>query len=480
MIVLCMCISCNRTSNNDVASSKIGDIATGPLKVCPSNPRYFTDGSGKVIYLTGSHTWRNFKDMGSTDSPTPFDFDDYLDFLKRHNHNFVRLWTCELTKYQYKNLPLRDATPFPWRRTGPGMALDGKPKFDLRKFDQTFFDRLRSRVLDAGERGIYVSIMLFEGHGLFYSERPWCWNGHPFNINNNINGIDGDPNNDEKGLESHTLEIRGLVKIQEDYVRKVIDSVNDLDNVLYEISNEDHIDSVEWQYHMVNLIHNYEKTKPKQHPVGMTTHVAMGNKVIFKSPADWVSPSVLKRSDENDAYKVDPPATDGRKVSILDSDHIGIYRDHGAEFQRSWVWKAFTRGHQPIFMDPYLQYREGRNYPKDGNTDPFYDPIRKSMGYTLVYANKMDLSAATPRGDLSSTEYCLANPGSEYLIYKPMSLNPLKFIFTANLKAGTYKYEWFNPRRGAVVSTGSITVADGNKFFIPPFIFSDAVLYIYK
>ena len=30
--------------------------ATGPLRVHPTNPRYFTDGSGKAIYLTGSHT----------------------------------------------------------------------------------------------------------------------------------------------------------------------------------------------------------------------------------------------------------------------------------------------------------------------------------------------------------------------------------------------------------------------------------------
>ena len=29
----------------------------GPLRVHPTNPRYFTDDSGHVIYLTGSHMW---------------------------------------------------------------------------------------------------------------------------------------------------------------------------------------------------------------------------------------------------------------------------------------------------------------------------------------------------------------------------------------------------------------------------------------
>ena len=31
--------------------------ATGPLRVCKENPRYFADGSGRAIYLTGSHNW---------------------------------------------------------------------------------------------------------------------------------------------------------------------------------------------------------------------------------------------------------------------------------------------------------------------------------------------------------------------------------------------------------------------------------------
>ena len=43
------------------------DPPRGPLRVCEANPRYFTDGSGRAIYLTGSHTWNNLQDMGPTD-----------------------------------------------------------------------------------------------------------------------------------------------------------------------------------------------------------------------------------------------------------------------------------------------------------------------------------------------------------------------------------------------------------------------------
>lgn len=30
------------------------ETAAGPLRMHPSNPRYFTDGSGRAVYLTGS------------------------------------------------------------------------------------------------------------------------------------------------------------------------------------------------------------------------------------------------------------------------------------------------------------------------------------------------------------------------------------------------------------------------------------------
>ena len=65
-------------------------LTMGPLKVHPSNLRYFTDGTGKAIYFIGSHTWSNLKDMGKTDPSPVFDFEAYLDFMQQHHHNFIR------------------------------------------------------------------------------------------------------------------------------------------------------------------------------------------------------------------------------------------------------------------------------------------------------------------------------------------------------------------------------------------------------
>jgi hypothetical protein len=138
-----------------------GAAATGPLRPSAENGRYFADSSGKIVYLTGSHTWNNFQDMGTTDPPPAFDFDGYLRFLEDHHHNFIRLWRWELvswnTEANHEKEPrIHFCSPDPWLRTGSEKALDGKPKFDLERFNDDYFQRLRARVGAAGQRGIYV------------------------------------------------------------------------------------------------------------------------------------------------------------------------------------------------------------------------------------------------------------------------------------------------------------------------------------
>ena len=161
----------------------------GPLRVHPTNPRYWTDDSGRAIYLTGSNTWNNLQDIWTTDPPRAFDYEGYLDFMQRYNHNHIRLWRWEMPKYRYEETDLFGySQPHPWPRTGPGTAQDGKPKFDLQRFDSDYFTRLRSRTLAAQQRGIYVSIVLFEGHAM--RGTIYGWETHPLHSDNNINGMD--------------------------------------------------------------------------------------------------------------------------------------------------------------------------------------------------------------------------------------------------------------------------------------------------
>ena len=437
--------------------------ASGPLRVHPDNPRYFTDGSGKAVYLTGSHTWSNLSDMGSADPPPSFDFDAYLDFLDHLNHNFIRLWTWESPRWQpghYRPGETHTVAPHPFARTGPGNAADGKSKFDLTKYDRDYFDRLRRRVTAAQERGIYVSVMLFEGWGVQFAGQ--AWETHPFHPANNVNGIDGDANGDGKGLDIHTLANRKVTTLQETYVRKVIDTVGDSDNVLYEISNENHTPSTPWQYHMIDYIHRYESGKPKQHPVGMTFQYKGGsNRTLFESPAEWISPN------PEGGYRDNPPAADGSKVILTDTDHLW-----GIGGNQAWVWKSFLRGLNPLFMDPYDGTVIGNRF------DTKWDAVRKSLGHTRRFAERMNLAAMTPGSDLASSGYCLAHASAdegEYLVYAPKGE---KVTVDLSATPGKLEAEWFNPTKETSTDPGSID-GGATRTLEAPFA-GDAVLWLKK
>jgi len=452
---------------------------SGPLAVSGTNPRYFIDSSGKAVLLGGSHHWNNFIDSGTNYPPPVFDYNAYLDFLSTNHHNFFRLWAQGLPK---KNWSVQNAGPWyqspqAWFRTGPGNATDGLPKFDLTQSNQAYFDRMRSRVQQANARGIYVSVTLFDGYYVQFSRLPS--DGYPLTGSNNINGVD-----DGGGTRSEDLSVipAAVLTVEENYVRKVIDTVNDLPNVLYEIANEAGSYSTTWQQHFITFVKNYEAGKPFQHPVGFTYQYSGGSDAtLYSSSANWVSPSDSK------------PANDGtRHVILNDTDHSYYWvnmKADGAQANRAFVWKNFTAGNSALFMDPYLMpWTSGGNVrnnpggctagPSCTVLDPLWNPIRQNIGYMLDYANgKLNLVKMTPQPGLASSGSCLANAVSsnaEYLVYTGSGGS-----FTVNLSATTrsLRVEWLNPSTGAITSEGTISGGSSSQSFTPPFS-GDAVLYL--
>jgi hypothetical protein len=436
--------------------------------VSRTNPRYFTNSTGRAVYLTGTHTWPNFQDGGVTDPPKAFTWVAYLDMLQAHHLNIIKLWRFEQAKFSSEAPGDFYLQPSPYLRSGPGTALDGKPKFDLTRFNQAYFDRMRLRIIDARERGIYVSIMLFDGWSVERKLRkpvgnPWL--GHPLNAANNINGIDGDTDHDYAGIESHTLALPRVVALQEAYVRKVVDMVNDLDNVLYEISNEDPgtAAALAWQYHMIDFVHRYEAGKPKRHPVGMTSLWPEGvNTELFASAADWIAPNGSLR---------DTPSARGTKVILNDTDHLC-----GVCGEVSWIWKSFARGTNPMVMDPYDGGWPIASVPYDVE-DPRWEQVRTNLGYARSYADRMNLLAMLPHGELASSGYCLANlvqSNPEYLVYLPSGGS-----VTVDLRdsPNALSVEWFLPANGRTVTGATIKGGASRTLAAPPG--PDAVLYIH-
>ena len=437
---------------------------SGPLRRNPANPRYFTDDTGKAIYLTGSHTWAVMQDLWiEGDEPILTDYPGYLTMMQDYGHNFMRFWQWQ----QVKNAPWNPRptmfSPQPYPRTGPGVANDGLPKFDLTKWNEDYFTRLRERMQMAGAKGIYASIMLFEAWGIKWATAgtdPWTY--HPMHPANNVNGITDNPAVDAgtgyaRAWDFFSLNCPQLVEHQKAYIRKIIETVNDLDNVLYEVCNEVpwRDEAFVWMDHLADFVRETEAGMPKQHPVGITAEGGdQDNANLFTSHADWISPSNGRLFE----YRYNPPPGDGRKVVVTDTDHLW---GHGCE--TVWIWKSFTRGLNVLFMDPWQRIPGEMDYYQDGSVTRnqryyyAYDDMRRNLGYARAFAQRMDLNTCLPHGELCTSGYCLAHPGHEYLFFLPEGGAAGIDLLG---QPGQYKAEWFDPATGKMVAAGAL---DGDK-----------------
>ena len=231
--------------------------------------------------------------------------------------------------------------------------------------------------------------------------------------------------------------------------------------MLYEVSNESGSPySDAWQKTVIRYVKEYEATKLQQHLVGMTFQYRGGtDTALYGSEADWVSPGMKL-----------PPEANGDKVVINDSDHCYGWKKMKAEgqnAQREWAWENFTRGNNVAFMDPYLVVWPERNAPNGTKVDPYWDTIRYALRDVRNYATKIDLANMMPWGSLSTSGFCLANPGWEYLVFSSSN------TFTLTAVKGTYAFEWFNPTKHEQAGTGLIDVGSSQtsprRFLAMPF-----------
>jgi hypothetical protein len=349
-------------------------------------------------------------------------------------------------------------SPLPYARTADG-------RFDLTRLDDAFFDRIRQRAIEAGGRGMYVSQMLFNGWSLQFGEPRNPFLASPWKAGNNVNGIDGDPRRTGIGRDVQTLADPAITAIQEAYVRRVVDALADLPNVLFEISNE--TPSTEeawaWQHHMVALVKRHDGSRGLRHPVGLTAAAAwIGdgagvNDRLARSDADWFSPV-------NSTYPDNPPPASGSKVSIVDTDHLWGIGGQSVD----WVWRTFARGHNVLSMDslrgPDLAGRSVRydaDTPRE-QTAAEEAAAREGIRQTRAASEMLDLRGVRSRGELSSTGYALADPaGGEFAVYAPEGGG-----FTLDLSgvaAGKrLAVHWVEVEAGTVAEGGVVVAAGGN------------------
>src|SRR5262249_6066360 len=150
----------------------------------------------------------------------------------------------------------------------------------LTKFDQSFFDRLRARAESLRNAGIYVGIYLFTGEWL--NVFRCSSDGYPLTGANNVNGIDDGYSGGKKGIGSITMNApNSITTVQDTYVEKVIDTLNDLPNVLWIVSEEAPSNSTWWNNHQISHVRAYEARKRYRHPIGYAALIKAPDAILY-------------------------------------------------------------------------------------------------------------------------------------------------------------------------------------------------------
>ena len=195
--------------------------------------------------------------------------------------------------------------------------------------------------------------------------------------------------------------------MQDAYVEKVVDTLNDLPNVLWMVAQEA-ARSTWWNDHHIAP----SQILRVQQAVSASDRIWRGraafvDSILINSDADWIAPSA-RLSPTTSCGTGTPPC----KVSINDSDHsfFGLWNDNEQE-RRHFAWQNFMNGNQVMFMDPYVvSYpREGRNLcvsPVSGIcTAPgctMDDNFRDIFGYILQIFAKAEHGQRDATGSLCS------------------------------------------------------------------------------
>ena len=251
------------------------------LSLHPENQHYLLF-RGKPVILIGST--EHYGAVINLD----FDYINYFDELAASGLNVTRTFTGIYVEplgafgIEKNTLaPLPDRFICPWARSSePGYAIGGN-KFDLSRWDENYFLRLKDFITEAGKRNIVVELDLFSN---FYDTLQWKLS--PLYYNNNINSL----GNISDWKEILSVRHPEILDIQEKMVRKIIAELKDFDNLYYEICNEPYFgDSAAlriWEDYMTGIVVDAEKDFKHKH---LISHNVANKHQLVTEPRPGVS-----------------------------------------------------------------------------------------------------------------------------------------------------------------------------------------------
>jgi hypothetical protein len=446
------------------------------LEICPEHPYYFRDGDRYVILVGVSDRslftiWQNEKG---------FSWQKYLCELADHHINYVRQDVCSWGKLLAPvHYPAQFSNPaWPFARTGPGIAIDGKPKFNLTKFNQSYFEeRLKPFLREAETRSIYVELTLFEGfHSRGFSDSLYA-------EVNNINRL---------GLQSRdvtsdaVLSNPSLMAVQHAYIDKVLEETAEFSNVIYEIANE--TGGKKWVAHLIDYIHH--------HPTHPSRLVSAGEQTSSFNPCTGANDIVVKHRGGGGLYATDIDVYNhhlallryrvGKPVIHNEYFLFANRSTDDVNFSRKMMWADFTAGGHSNFFD-FTFWRGTGQTVDDGQPSRSPAPeILRGGQYLLNFLveNKIKFWDMAPHDELAVVKgksksyiFTLARPGEEYICYV---LGDGMVTIELQYMEGSFTTSWYDPKGGHCLDSVHRVQGEGKCFIQSPNFKQDIVLYVQR
>jgi hypothetical protein len=438
--------------------------APRPIALHPDNPHYFLWRGRPTILITSAEHYGAVINLD-------FDYRKYLDTLAADGMNYTRVFSgayvepegaFKIARNTLAPRPGRFIAP--WARSSQPGYPNGGNRFDLSRWDDAYFARLKDFVASAASRNIVVELSLFCP---MYEDLQWTLS--PMNSANNVNGVGGVGRNEVYTLDRDAA----LLAAQEALTRKLVTELNAFDNLFFEIANEPYFGGVTmpWQHRIADVIVETERTLPSKHLIAQNI-ANRSAKIADPHPAVSIF----------NFHYASPPETLAMNYGlnkVIGDDETG-FRGVGDDVYRMEGWDFVLAG-GGLYNN--LDYSFAAGY-EDGTFE--YPPsqpgggsraLRRQLKILAEFIGGFDFLRMTPDNSVitdgvppGGSARALVERGRAVAIYirrtRPAASakeepppadagppGPLRI----DLSEGRWRAEWVDPMTGKVVGTADIT-----------------------
>lgn len=428
---------------------------------------------GRPILLIGDSITQGWMELGAD-----FDQRAYVDALARRGINVLLLWSYIGVVDQPADPRIGYDAPelWPWARANG--------KFDLMRFNDAYFDRLHELIRLANVNEIVVVIQVHDG----WTKTKFA--GHPLNV------AHGGPLTDRAQfveLSDYDDQMPSAFDPQwtrpqkhqfylERFCERLIQATADTPNVMFEIFNEgEWYDARRLRAFQKHFLHFF-KARASLPLIINDDHLRNVPGFRSEARADILSHHTPRWDDLPaariffDHYSREFDATPIKPMFF--SEPVPSYEGGDAATESALLrllWGTVLAGANVVIQNDASFGFDPRS-SMAARADQ-RDRILDLEGHLARFFHRagVDFAATRPDGRLASTGVCLANPGTEYVVYAPQGK-----AFTVNLAAAkdtTFTVRWYGPRSGQFHDAGWVTGGNAAQPFTPP-LQDDAVLHL--